>query len=251
MRTKEIKCPSGLVVVTREFLVKDEDLLADAKALRQGRSGINILNAITTQILDFGPYAESGGGKLNWSQVLQGDSMVILLKSRIETWGPEYLVRVPCDNCRQPVAHEIDLNDLPIKDLPESSLAHVTDPQNNPLGCKLPSCGKRVEFKLLRCKDEKNLGKIQRQNKQALSSSLTRYRVTKIEGVKPPDIANFLRNMSGRDLVFLRSAFDDADGGVEQEIELECDSCGHVWPKDIQLSTDFLFPKQRTKKATR
>lgn len=246
MQTKVVECPSGLVLSVREFLVKDEDLLADAKAIRQGVATVNIMKAITTEVVDFGPYQDNGG-RLNWKRVLQGDSMAVLLANRIETWGYDYVHRQPCGHCRQPVVQELDLREMEVKKLPESSIPHVRE--GTPLGCTLPSCGKRVEFKLLRCEDDKAMAKIQRHHKTSLSSSYMRYRITGAEGVKAPDLGNFVANMSGKDLTYLRAQMDEADCGVQQEIELECDSCYHVWPAEVRFTGDFLFPKHRLKKT--
>jgi len=252
-RTFECECPSGLTITIREFTVADEDLLADPKAQKKGLAVTALLNAITAGVIDSGPYQfteADGKHHLDWAQILQGDRMTVLLKNRIFTWGHDLTFRQPCPNCRQSVVTDIDLRDLPVKKLPESSIAHVRDPKTHPLTVTLPHCGKQVSFRLLKGSDDRALQRLQKQHKDTLSSAYLRFRVQEIQDVGQPDLAKWLRNLGGADAAFLRSAFDEADCGIDQEIEFECDSCDHVWIDDVRFRADFLFPKYRGKKQT-
>lgn len=254
--TLTVECPSGLVVTLREFKVSDEDLLADPKAQRKGAAISDLLNAILIRVDDPGLYQLKTDRRtdlpfLDWADVLQGDRMTVLLKNRIFTWGADLVFSQPCENrptvC-SPVKLEISLEDLPIKPLPESSRSHVT--KGDPLFCVLPRCEKKVSFRLLRGADDLKLQKLQKQKADELSSSYLRFRTLDVEGVPANEVASFLRELGGSDASYLRAAFDEADCGVDQEVQFECGDCGHSWLDDVRFRSDFLFPKFRGRIGT-
>lgn len=280
-----IDCPSGLVVKCREFKVKDENLLANRKAVRKGTATNDLLDAISVGVDNLGLYQPRPDGGVDWSKVLQGDQTVILLKNRIETWGPEFTVDQPCPNqaCREPVHTEIDLGELEIKKLPDSSKAHVESGLKRALQVKLPKSGAIVGFRLLNGGDARAMQKLTKQKGAQLSSSLLRYRTLwmklpkthdwaekagvemerlKANGVQvqedpsglilvpDPMLPKVIEDMSGRDSAYLRAAFDEHDCGVQQEVQFECGSCDHIWKDDVRFTADFLFPKYRGKAST-
>lgn len=280
-----IECPSGLVVKCREFKVKDENLLANKKAIRKGTATTDLIGSIITDVLDFGLYSPQEDGSMDWSQPLQGDRMVLMLNNRIETWGHEFTVDQPCANqlCRDPVSTEVDLRELEIKKLPKTSEDHVRSGLKKALQVKLPKSGAVVGFRLLNGADDRAMLKIQKQKADQLSSALLRYRTLwikvpkgsegseaaqkeldrlanagiQMEGqdsslirIPDPQLPKWIEEMSGRDSAFLRAAFDEHDCGVEQEIQFECPSCDHVWKDDVRFTADFLFPKYRGKTST-
>ena len=251
-----ISCPTGLVVTLREFKVTDENLLSNKKSVRNGVGITNLLAHVTMSVDDVGPYTLSEPDRhhdrpwLDWMQVLQGDRLVILKENRVVTWGPDMTDKRPCQNCREPVSTHFSLKDLPVQALPESSMAHVTNPVENPIKTTLPKCGVTVGFRLLRGKDEKVLQKIAKQSKDKLSSAYLRLRVVAIEGVSEPEWNAWLEDLGGYDSAYLRAAFDKADCGLEQSWGFECDECGHLWDEDVKLREDFLFPTYRGKITT-
>lgn len=248
MSALEIECPSGLIVKARELIVEDEDLLSDPKALKRGTATTDLLNAITIECVNPGPY-NFKDGNLNWRKVLQGDRLATILKVRIETFGVEYSYRTRCAKCKSRHVIQIDLNDLELQKLPETSLGHARDARET-LSTVLPKCGKRVEFILLRGSDDAAMAKLQKQNKNAQSSSYLRYRIRGIEGVNEPDWKSFLKKLSMRDSSFLRQAFEKADCGVNQSIEVDCNECDHWWIDEVAFTADFLFPKYQEKNTT-
>jgi len=255
-----VECPTGLVVVLRKFKVKDEDLLTDPKTIRNGAAVNDLLEAITHKVEETGPYRLREPRKkkgetesyLDWNDVLQGDRMTVLLKNRIHTWGPELEFSQPCTNCpNKKVEIEIDLNDLVIKPLPEESIPHVLDPGAVSISRVLPGCGVKVSFRLLRGDDEKKLIKLQKQKKDSQSSSYFRFRITEIEGVPQNTWIKWIEDLDADDSAWLRAAFDEADCGVDQEVQFECEDCGFVWLDDVRFRADFLFPKYRRKSTSK
>lgn len=254
VQTRTIECPSGMVITVREFQVRDKNLLAKsskASSSRRGNVTAALLDAITISLDDPGPVYDFGSrDKPNWSKVLQGDSQVVVLENRIATWGTEYLARVKCSDpaCGERFQFDVDLSTIKIKPLPESSHSHVKS--GAPLSCVLPRTGKRIEFRLLRGEDEKALSKIQRDYEDTMSSSYLRLRVTGIEGVQATEWHSWLEVLNGYDSEFLQAAFDEADCGADQAMQLVCPECGNEWVDDVRLDRDFLFPRYRRKTMT-
>jgi hypothetical protein len=238
----EVQLPSGLTIKIREFKTRDEDLISKKKTRRKGGVGSILLTAVTESVSDPGPY-ELLGGKVDWKKVLQGDIQTALKENRVETWGPEFTYGCPCPHCKEPVKTDVDLDEIPVKKLPESSLKHVMD--GEPLQCVLPKSGKVAKFRLLRGRDEKALEKIEREHDDTKSTSYLRLRTIEVEGVPEPDLFEWLKDASAGDSAYLRAAFDEADCGLNQEIEMACQSCYHVWADDVRFTRDFLFPKFR------
>jgi len=233
-------------VTIREYKVKDEDLLADPKSIKRGTAITSLLDAITVRVDDQGPYGE----KFTWADALQGDRVAVMLSNRIFTWGEIYEFRVQCPMCRQASKASVDLTELELKMLPETSFTHVGSPKENPLSVVLPGCEKRVKFRLLRGRDDKAMQKLAVQNKTSMSSSYIRYRLYDVDGVSSSELRSWIEDLGGRDASILRAAFEEHDCGVQQEIEFECDHCNNEWLEDVKFGADFLFPKFRGKTTT-
>lgn len=249
MSSHEITCPSGMIVTVRELRVRDEDLLADTKSLKSGSATTDLLNAITVGLVDSGPYEFNPPDKIDWKAALQGDRLAVLLKIRIETFGSDFDVRTKCGRCGSKVHMGYDLNHLKLQELPKDSHEHARDPHSH-IRTTLPKCGKKVEFKLLRGSDDAGMAKLQKHNKDSMSSSYFKYRLKAVEGLQEHEWKGWLEDMSAQDASFLRSEFDRCDCGIDQSIELECENCEHYWEEDLRLGADFLFPKYRRKTTT-
>ena len=249
MLDQHIECPSGLQVTVREFLVKDEDLLADQSSVRKGIALTKLLDAITTKLVDPGPYTFDGD-KVDWDRVLIGDRLVVFLFNRLATWGPlmDVSVRCPDDRCASLVNVTVDLDKLEIKKLPDEGYRHLKT--GEPINVKIPSDGTEVGFRLLVGKDERFVQKIQQKAKTSLSSSLLKYRLCDLSAIDVVEQVRWVENLSSRDSAFLRAKFDEYDCGIEHSYEFECPRCGHEWKDDVQFGADFLFPAYKKRDAT-
>lgn len=246
-RSIEVELPSKLVITVREFKVKDQDLLADKKAARRGTSTTNLLKAIALEMGDPGPY--DFDSEIKWDKVIQGDRIVALKAARDLTWGSELHPQVTCANCETAETYTIDGDAFTVKPLPESSYDHVRT--GEPLTCHIPD-GPEVQFKLLRGEDDKLLQALRQQSAESLASSALRYRIVSVEGVSPPDLKEWVRELSGSAMTFLMDEFDDADGGLDTETAFSCATCGFGWVQDVRLDqSDFLFPKSRGRRTAK
>lgn len=240
-----IKGGSSLTVEAREFKVTEENLATSPAAIREGRVKTRLLQAVVTDVVDPGPYATTRDGGINWEDVIDGDRDVILRELRVVTWDKDYFRDDACPICQQPTENNFDLTAFPVQKLPESSLEHVKT--GKPLECVLPRSKRKVQFRLRRGKDERELRKIRDLREDEIPQALLELQVISVEGILPVDTSGYLANLGGMDSSYLRAAMDKANCGIEQKGAWRCKSCGHRWTKDVDFTTDFFFPEYREK----
>lgn len=244
MPEKSITCPSGLTGRIRGLKGKELDLLGDKKAIRKGDLFDNLLRACWLETEDPGPY-DFGSGSPNWSRVLVADRFYVLLQIRQTTYPDEpYSFRTTCadDNCAEPFIWDIDLDDLPVKMLPEESLEKLRN--NDPFIAEV--AGYKIQFRLTTGADEKKGAKFLKGLQQRIVDVLN-LRIVAVEGVEGKDKRKWLDDLELRDHRDMLDAFDEHDGGIETEIEVECPSCGHIFPIDLPFGREFFLPRRRRK----
>ena len=72
-----------------------------------------------------------------------------------------------------------------------------------------------------------------------------RVRIVEIEGVEDSGKRQFLEEMELGDAAALLDRFDEADGGVETTIEVECPSCLGVQEVQLPFERGFFLPRTK------
>lgn len=247
--SETIVCPSGLSGEIRGLKVKGLNLLADRRLAKSGKQLERILASCWEKTLDSGPYTFGEQG-LDWSQVLQGDRFYALLRMRILSLGADYAFSVVCQNegCRERIAWEVMLDDLPVQPLTEESRARFRD--GNRFEAWLPCAGVRVWFRLLVGADEQRFARVRQASPDRLWSAKLALHIVEIEGIPARDMHRFIEDLELADAEFLRREFERVDCGVETTIEIECPAC--MTPQDVDLPFDhrfFLASSRRTQTA--
>jgi hypothetical protein len=241
-------CPSGLAGTVRGMRVKEERILADRQLAKAGGQVDALLAACWLATTDAGPYA-LGDAPIDWGKVLVGDRAHVLFQIRIATYGADYAFRVTCerDACREPIDWQIDLAALPMRPLPEAS--RVGFVAGNKLETQLPD-GTRVTYRLLTGADERALPALRRQAPDRIVSTLLAHRIVAIEGVSPKDRRAFLEDLPMRDATELMRELDQADGGLETQIDIACPACGQEQSLALPFGRDFLLPTSTTSRTS-
>ena len=130
----EIECPSGLKGKVRKLTGKDGRYLSDREVQRQGTIVEYILQNCWIETSDPGIYKDhvTASGP-NWKKVLQGDRTYALLQIRVATHGEIYPFKAQCSNTacvRRRFEWEIDLDDLPVRALPDESKKRLMEGTN-------------------------------------------------------------------------------------------------------------------------
>lgn len=238
-----MKCPSGLVVTMRGLTTLEADTLSDRNAARQGMLFTTLLQSCCLGMIDPGPYPFENG-KVDWLRVLQGDRMFALLRIRATTYGERYAFSLNCGNdaCGERFEWKLDLTDLEVKMLPESSIPAVN-------GGVLETVvrGRRYKFRLPTGKDEIEGQKALKNRRNHMMTAALDMRITDVDGVKPADRTLFLQNLDLGETAEVLAALDEADCGVETDIEVRCPHCGQIQDTRLPFGRDFFLPKVRRK----
>ena len=240
-----IICPSGLAGTIRGLKGKEGTLLADRVAAKSGVTFEKILAACWLSTEDPGPYAIDDKMPLDWSKVLVADRFYTLLKIRALTFGDAYAFSVQCASasCRERFEWELKLSELPVRSLTKEALAAFR--AGNRHETRLPHDGRKVWFRLLTGADEQRAAKSLKASQGGLLQTALLARIVEIEGVPEVERRRFLDEMELADQVALLDRFDEADGGVETRIEVECPACLSVQEIDLPFERGFFLPRAK------
>jgi hypothetical protein len=165
------------------------------------------------------------------------------------TFGDEYAFQVQCQSpgCRERFEWELNLKDLPVRTLSEGARAAFRN--GNRLETRLPHDGRKVWFRLMTGADEVRAATAMRAGRDGMLLTALAMRIVEIEGVKTEDKRRFLDDMELADAAALLDRFDEADGGVETSIEVECPACGAVQDLQLPFERGFFLPTTRRARA--
>ena len=241
-----ITCPTGLMGRIRGMKVREERILSDRKLAKSGGQVDELLAACWEETVDAGPY-DFGEKDIDWGQVLQGDRFYALLRVRALTYGAQYAFAVSCQSeaCRARIEWELDLGELPCRELSEESRGAFADGAR--FETVLPDAGKRVCFRLLTGADERKLPQLRRSAGDRLLSAMLAFRVVEVEGLEPRERRRFIEDLTMRDADFLVDEFDRVDCGLDTTIEIECPECFATQEVELPFDRSFFMPgKERT-----
>jgi hypothetical protein len=173
------------------------------------------------------------------SELSIGDRTYLIFAIRRVTLGDDYPFKVKCPSCEEEGLYNIDLSELEIQEM--------ADPKTRVFDVDLPS-GKSCRFRIMTGKDEERLGKIKRLDDK-LSMSMA-VRMESLQGT-PPTLKD-VKGLGLRDRDFLRTKFDEVDGGVDTTIEIACSACGHEFEDELNPGqSGFFFPSATRKNSKR
>lgn len=259
--------PTGLAGHLRPMTTRDECLLAQRNAQRQGLVTDRLLDACWVETLDHGPYPDSAfdqDGKPRWDQILTGDRYYAMLRLRVASYGPEYDFRTQCTagRCRATIDWRISLDVERQRDgdeladtdglvvvrwTPEQQESFRTG--GNRFSTTL-SDGSRVSFRLMTGQLERLLFKAARADAPQAIEDALRMRIVEVEGVKPAELQRWVSTLRAKCAAELRDAMDQADVGVDTEIEIDCPTCGASQFVDLPFPAGFT-PERRGRQTRR
>lgn len=235
-----IECPSGLVVSQRKILIRDQKVLTDKKLIRSGGVVDALLGACCTQLHSPGIYPFTD--TVRWPEVLQGDRLFALVRLRALTHGEHYEFKTVCPACGGRFDYRLNLSrDLRVKILPDSS--RETLRAGGVFSAEVD--GVNLGFKLLTGLEESRLQQLLRGvGDEKMSASLSQ-RIVSIQGVEPRNKKAWLEDQDLGFLARVMAAFEEADCGVDNEVEIECPLCQAEVDITVPFAGDFLMPKTR------
>ena len=214
---------------------KEEDILASQNLIKKGVVLDKLFESIVVQ------------KDINTDDILIGDKNAILLATRILGYGKDYQVEVidPFTGEKQNVV--IDLSKVQIKEV-NNELFN----KENRYEFELPISKKKIVFKLLTHKDEKDIGNeiqaLQRLQKgESVSQDITtrlRYMIQTVDGNEERGfINNWVRNgLLARDSRSIRNYVKELSPDVDLTYQFTSDITGEGEALDIPLGAGFFYP---------
>jgi hypothetical protein len=223
-------------VEIKYMTAREEDILASQNLIRKGV----VLDKLFESVV-----VEEG---VNIDDILIGDKNAILLATRILGYGKDYQVDITDPFSGEQQKTNIDLAKIQIKEI-DSTLLN----SNNKYEFELPIAKKKIVFKLLSHKDEKDINaEIQALNrlskdKDGVSSEIStrlRYMIEEIEGNNDRGfINNFVKNnLLARDSRVLRNYIQQISPDLELKFDFTSDLTGEKEALDIPLGAGFFYP---------
>jgi len=218
--------PSGAEIEIREMTGAEEELLTNQRLIRSGDA---VNSVLANCILRIGENNDVTPKDV--LDMLSGDRLFALVKLRQVSLGDEVELDLVCPNvaCRAKNRVTVNIDDLPVTPYGEE----------REFVFGLPASGAKVRFGYLDGHKEKRLAQLQ---EPSISSAML-IRIIDIDGNPPSKKA--LAEMSMRDRSSLRSDMLSVDGGIDTNIECDCDSCGTRIRTRLEAEPSFLFPGVR------
>lgn len=198
------------------------------------------------ETIDPGVYRWENGRPSSWQEVLTGDRLYTLLKTREKTFGSIYSFRTQCGQlgCREPIRWDLDISKLEVKPLSKESKEQFLS--SEPFEYKLPN-GQTVLYHLELGKHE---GRASQQVDPISASILSR--LEQIDDEKHfNNLVKIVEDMDADYLDELRADMEDKDCGVETSFEVVCDECGAETTIELPFDRTFFMPKSGNRSRPR
>lgn len=160
------------------------------------------------------------------------DRAFLIVAVRRVTSGKTYRFQATCPECKKVQTKEIDLSTLDVTAPPE--------PEKRLYQVKTPR-GRVVEMRVMTGVEENKAIELRRKHRDQPATLSLLLRVVKIDGKD----ATFdsVRELPSSERQFLRDAFDKAEGGIETEVDAECQECRAEFKVEIDVTDrGFFFP---------
>ena len=219
----------------KAMTAREEDILTSRALIKKGTV---ISELIKSCLID---------KSVNVENLISGDRNALMTAIRITGYGSEYSVEVQCPSCSEKGKYDFNLSELPIKRLE----INPVEMGENAFEFELPVSKKKVVFKFLTGKDERNIAVQQERRKKkklggqfdTLVTNRLLYSILSIDGITDKNkISTFVKNMPARDSRMLRKYMDDNEPGIEMKSWMECDSCLESSEVTLPIGASFFWP---------
>jgi hypothetical protein len=216
-------------IVVREITGGEEDMLV-SKSVPNLRKMNELLIRCVERI---GPYQERKDIIKIIPKLLVGDRVFLLFAVRRASLGDMFPFEEVCPKCDKKSGYMQDLSEMKIVKMP--------DPRKRIFDEVLPRSQKPVRFRPLTGADEERLNKALDGADSASAAILIRLELL---DDKPPTMAD-VKKLGLQDRIWLRRKFDEAEGGVDTTMEVECPFCNHKFERDLQVDDPgFFYPSE-------
>lgn len=238
----------------RDMTSEEEDLLANKVLLRKGLVFDKLFKNVLTN------------KNIEPEKMTIVDRKALMIRVRINSYGPEYKVDLSCPKCgrQQTIAADLqkayDESTAKIKDLEDNmNFFHVERVSNDNFAFVLPKTGKKVQIRILTGEDEHKMLKRAENKKKAFKGAdvleekvfteLLESLVVSFDGVTDPAVVNtFCRTLPAMDSQKIREVYYFISCNFKLMTDFECEDydCGHTGKVELPLTADlFRFDAER------
>lgn len=176
------------------------------------------------------------------------DTLFLLFKLRILSYGDTYKFRTRCPECGQKIDVTLNLSELPVETLEEGFA--------DDLVVTLPHRKDKVYTKLLTNRDHEDIAKEVKRRKRRSPEDESEYilrivaSIEKIQLAKdksvlthPIDIERYVSNLTDLDASAIIATRDKVVYGITPVVEYTCPECREDIDVSVQFSSDFFRPQ--------
>lgn len=165
-------------------------------------------------------------------ELLQGDRMYLMFAIRRVSLGDDMPFEVKCSNeeCGQINRVTVSLAELTIRKMP--------DPTKRVYETTLPKSKKIVRMFPLNSRGEEAISKASTAKKDIISTAIWA-RIDSFDG-KPCTIED-IKKLALADRNHLKDFWQDFEGGVDTEVDVQCDSCEQEFKTEVQVGSEGFF----------
>jgi len=185
------------------------------------------------------------------SKLTTADTLYLLFKLRILSYGKDYKFRTRCPECGKKIDVSVDLSEIPVEML--------EDGYDEKLVVTLPHRGDKVYTKILTNEDHEEIARELKRRKKRNAVDDSDYilrivrSVERIELASPNkdgkkeltgslDIERYISALTDLDAATIIAARDSVTYGILPVMEYTCPECGEYIDIDLQFSADFFRP---------
>lgn len=226
--TIELKCMTA----------REEDILSSQNLIKKGVVLDKLFESVVVQ------------PDVNIDDIFIGDKNAILLATRILGYGKDYIIETTDPFTGETQKVNIDLSQVQIKEVDEKLLN-----EDNIYQFTLPISGKKIKFKLLTHKDEKDitaeLQALQRlsKDKNAISHEVSvrfKYMIREVDGNSDRSMINkwVSNEFLARDSKAFRKYVNTISPDLDLTYEFVSDITGESEVRDIPFGINFFYPSE-------
>lgn len=239
--------PDGKIQVRRMGYAEEEKLSAP------GMDYIDRLAVVTRNCVKL-PDPKA----LTVDDLLTTDRMALLLWIRALTYGPTFSFQWRCRECGATSRMQVNIAEEFDVRTPEKVRVTLAEKEpdavlEEPWAVALPDCGKSVQLRFLRGKDESQVFSRAKRNRMSTTDagdSSTAFRIAKqivtIDSVPPVSIVSaeqFVKEvMSARDRAKVRISTERRETAIDTTVYPNCKACGAANETPVRFDADFFFP---------
>ncbi len=220
----------------KAMTAREEDILTSQAYLKEGTVITELIRSCVTD------------KTVDPDELINGDRVALMVGIRVTGYGPEYKASASCAHCGKTNDLDVNLAGLPIKRL---SIKPVKDGENA-FEFQLPVTKKKVVFKFLTNKDEKERETISKNQSKLFNTktgtavtSFLEHSILSVDGKTDKlKIRHFIHNMPAYDSRSLRRFINENEPGMDMTWNFSCSECGEDNDTSLPITAEFFWPSK-------